>query len=85
MANSYVPNAKVASGSVAGAVTIVLVWVAALLGLEIPTEVAQAITILIGFGVAYLVPEKVPGKRVKEDPLEGVEDGSADFARHESE
>lgn len=47
-------NPKVAAGGAAGAVTIVLVWIAGLLGLEVPAEVASAVTVLIGTAAAWL-------------------------------
>lgn len=45
---------KVAAGGAAAAVTTVLVWVAAMLGVDVPAEVAAALTTLISFGVGYL-------------------------------
>jgi hypothetical protein len=42
-----------ASG-VAGAVTVILVWLADLAGLDVPTAVAAAVTLLITFGAGYL-------------------------------
>lgn len=50
-------SSKVAAGGVAGALSIVLVWVASLFGLIIPDFVAQAFTVLISVAVAYIVPE----------------------------
>lgn len=47
-------NPKVAAGGAAGAVTIVLVWIAGELGLEIPGEVAAAITVLISTAAGWL-------------------------------
>lgn len=41
----YAPSGKVAAGAAAGAATIVLVWVAGLLGLDVPPEVASAVKI----------------------------------------
>lgn len=45
---------KVKAGAEAGAATIVLVFVLGLLGVEVPPEVASALTTLIGFGAGYL-------------------------------
>ena len=45
---------KVAAGGVAGAVTIVLVFVAEMCGLEIPAEVASAFTVILSFLAGYL-------------------------------
>ena len=40
-------NPKVAAGGLAGGLTIILVWVAGLLGLDVPPEVASAFTLVI--------------------------------------
>lgn len=45
---------KVASGTVAGSVTILLVYVADLFGLSVPPEVASAFTVLVSFAAGYL-------------------------------
>ena len=45
---------KVRAGGVAGAITVVLVWAASQVGVEIPAEVASALTTLISFGGGYL-------------------------------
>lgn len=45
---------KVAAGGAAGAVTVVLVWVAEMFGLEVPAEVASAVTVLISTAAGYL-------------------------------
>lgn len=47
-------NPKVAAGGVAGAFVTVLVWAAALAGVEVPAEVAAALTTLVSFGAGYL-------------------------------
>lgn len=54
-------NAKVQAGGAAGAVTVLLVWLAGLAGLDIPAEVAAAITTLISTGAAYLKKEAEGG------------------------
>jgi hypothetical protein len=48
------PNKKVTAGGAAGALTVVLVYVAGLLGLDLPAEVASALTVLLSSGAAYL-------------------------------
>jgi hypothetical protein len=45
---------KVAAGGAAGAVTVVLVWVAGMFGVGVPPEVASALTVLISTGAGYL-------------------------------
>lgn len=43
-----VTTASASGGGLAGAVTIILVWVAEVNGMEIPAPVASAFTVLIG-------------------------------------
>jgi hypothetical protein len=50
-------SSKVGVGAAAGAVTIVLVWIANMLGLDVPAEVASAVTVLITAVVGWLTPE----------------------------
>lgn len=47
------PTPKVAAGGAAGAVTVVLVWVAGMFDIAVPPEVASAATVLISSGVSY--------------------------------
>lgn len=49
-----VVHPKVAAGSLAGAVTILLVFAAEKLGLEVPAEVASAFTVILSFAAGYL-------------------------------
>lgn len=49
-----IPQPKVAAAGVAGAVTTLIVFIAAQFGLEIPSEAAAAITGLVAFGAGYL-------------------------------
>lgn len=48
------PQPKVVAGGVAGALTIMLVWVAGLFGLDVPAEVASAFTVIVSFAAGYL-------------------------------
>lgn len=48
------PAAKVVAGAVAGASTVVLVWLVGLFHLEVPPEVSAAVTVLLSAGAAYL-------------------------------
>jgi putative flippase GtrA len=52
------PQPKVAAGGIGGAAALVIIWVAGLLGLDVPAEVAAAIVGLVSFGVAYFVPQR---------------------------
>lgn len=53
MNHSRRPHPKVAAGGAAGAASIVLVYVLGQCGIEVPAEVASALTVLIGTVVAY--------------------------------
>lgn len=50
------PTRKVGSAAIGGAAATVILWVIGSVGLLIPPEVAAAITTIISFGVAYLIP-----------------------------
>lgn len=52
------PTTKVTVGALAGALTVVLVYICGLFGLVIPAEVAAAVTVLISFGASYIVRER---------------------------
>lgn len=45
---------KVAAAGAAGAVTVVLVWVAGMFGVDVPPEVASAVTVLISTAAGWL-------------------------------
>lgn len=48
---------RIAVGAVGGAITVILVWIASLYGTDIPTSVAQSMTILVTAGVSLFVPD----------------------------
>lgn len=48
------PKPKVVAGGAAGAVTVVIVWVAGMFDVDVPPEVASAFTVLISFAAGYL-------------------------------
>lgn len=50
-------SSKVAAGGAAGALSIIIVWIASLFGLVIPDFVGQSFTVLLSLVVGYLVPE----------------------------
>lgn len=56
------PTQKVASGGLAGALTVIVVYVLGLLGADLPPEVASALTVLIGTGTAYIKTENAPAE-----------------------
>jgi hypothetical protein len=53
---TWVPHPKVTAGAVASAVATLIVWGVSLAHVTVPPEVAGAITALVGFVVAYLIP-----------------------------
>lgn len=52
--SSTAPTQKVAAAGVAGSVTVIVVWIAGLLGLDVPPEVASAFTTVVAFGAGYI-------------------------------
>lgn len=58
---SYLPTRKVTVGGLAGAISVVLIWVVNSFwlpeGKAIPAEIASAITTILTFVVSYLIPE----------------------------
>jgi len=44
-----VTTTSAGSGGVAGAITLLIVWVLSMRGVDIPPEVASGITVLVGF------------------------------------
>lgn len=56
MAEPAQPKVKAATGGAgaAGAITVVLVWVLSMFGVDVPPEVASALTTLIAAAGAFL-------------------------------
>lgn len=55
---SALPTRKVGSGALAGAVTVIVLWIInAATGVDVPPEVASAITFVLMFAASYFVPE----------------------------
>ncbi|WP_439946520.1 hypothetical protein [Streptomyces sp. BBFR109] len=52
------PTAKVAAAGIGGSVSIVLIWMLNQLGIDMPVEVASAITAIVSFLAGYLVKER---------------------------
>lgn len=51
------PDRKVTVGALAGACSAILVWASGEFGgVQIPGEIAASLTVLITFGVSYMVP-----------------------------
>ncbi len=55
--NEYTPQPKVAAAGIAGAITVLLVYVMGQFGIVVPAEVASALTVLVAFGAGYLKGE----------------------------
>ena len=51
------PNPKVQAAGAAGAVTVLLVWLAGMFGVDVPPEAASAFTVLIAATAGYLKAE----------------------------
>lgn len=51
------PNRKVTAGGLGGALAMVLVWGLGELGVDVPAEVAAALSTVVGFGLAYFTNE----------------------------
>lgn len=47
-------NPKVAASGIAGALSVLVVYALSLAGVDVPTEVAAAITVIIAFAAGYL-------------------------------
>jgi hypothetical protein len=46
------------AGALAGALTVILVWAIGFAGVTVPPAVASAFTVLLTFGVSWLVTER---------------------------
>ena len=57
---SMAPTTKVAAGGVAGALTVLVVWILGLLHVAVPPEVASALTVIISFITSYFVKQRIP-------------------------
>jgi putative flippase GtrA len=51
------PTRKVAAGTLAAAVSVLAVWVLGI-WVDVPAEVASALTTVLGFVAAYLIPDR---------------------------
>ncbi len=59
------PTQKVAAGAIAGSITVVLVYlVQELFTIEIPAEVAAALTTIISFTSSYFTRDKAPAPAI---------------------
>ena len=51
------PTVKVGSGALAGAISVILVWVLSLFGIEVPGAIGAAFATVAGGATAWFVPE----------------------------
>jgi uncharacterized membrane-anchored protein len=52
------PTVKVGSGAIAGAIVVILIWlVETFTSVDIPPEIAAALTTIITFATSYLIRE----------------------------
>jgi len=58
--NASTPQRKVVAGGATGALSSIVVWLLQQQGIDVPPEIAVAITTLLSFVVSYLVPN-APG------------------------
>jgi uncharacterized membrane protein len=49
-------STKVSVGAVAGAVSVLAVWVATVAGLDVPAEAASAFTVVVTAAISLLTP-----------------------------
>lgn len=61
---SFTPTPKVAAGGIAGAVTILLVALAAAFGIVLEPTVASALTVVISFAIAWFKGEGNDGSSI---------------------
>lgn len=67
MASTATPTPKVAVAGVSGAVTLIVVWVVGMFGVDVPAEVAAAATVIVSFLGGYLTRDSSsPGKHTAE-------------------
>lgn len=53
------PTRKVATAGISGAIVAIIFWLVGLVSdVEIPPEVAAAVTTIVAFALSYLVPER---------------------------
>ncbi len=53
-----VPSTKIAAGGAAGALSTIIVWILGEFEVDVPAEIAAAITVLVMSLTSYFVPER---------------------------
>lgn len=51
--NGKTPTRKVTGGAIAGALSVVLIWITQQMGVIVPAEISSAVTTLITFATSY--------------------------------
>ena len=74
---SAFPVRKVAAGGVAGAITTIIVWIlSAAFKVDMPPEIAAAITVVLSFAAGYFIPPAAGDVVVTPAPADRVPAGS---------
>lgn len=60
MANSITPTSKTTAAGATGAAAIVIVWLLAQFGVEMPGEVGAAVAVLLTVAAAWIKAERRP-------------------------
>lgn len=58
--DSFAPSNKMTATGAAGAIVTIILYALSSRGIQVPPEVAAALTILVAFAAGYLVQEKKP-------------------------
>jgi hypothetical protein len=73
---SAFPVRKVAAGGVAGALTTIIVWILSVaFKIDIPPEIAAAITVVLSFAAGYFIPPAANDVVVSPAPAERIATG----------
>lgn len=58
--NGFVPTPKMATSGIAGAVSIIIIWILDQFGVKTSAEVASAFTVIVSFIAGYFAPHSEP-------------------------
>lgn len=58
MSGEKVPTRKVGAGALAGALSVIIVWVVSEAGMDVPAEISSAFTTVLTFVTSWLIPER---------------------------
>lgn len=67
-ARTVKPTRKTTVGTAAAAVTVIVVWLVSMAGVEVPAEVASAFTTLVTAVAVYFTRDRLPAPP-QDDPL----------------